>query len=714
MKTPKLLSIAALCLALTAGSSIGAAKPHNSHEPGAGDARVKSSAARGPLALVIGNARYERSPLANPANDAKAMVRVLRARGYEVVLLEDAASAAMREALHDFAGRLGDGRDGLLYFAGHGARLGGRQFLIPADVDPASEAEVGAAALSLETVMKALARPGARGRNLVIIDACANFLTPNAGDATAAVLDGTDLADNSLLALATRPGAMAEDGLGAHGVYAGALLEALAVPSRTLTAALDRAARHVSSWTAGRQVPMTISVLNGVQVVDTPKVSGQGYAVMAQSQPRGVRSSRESQAAELAFWESIKGSTNPAEYEAYLQTFPDGVFAPLAKARIKLYSKTAPAPSAPKAAEPAPKPAPEPAPAPVKKAEPAAPVIDRVEGDFIARTAANVRAQPSTASKTLGKIARGARVEVLGQVRDGNWYQVRTDRGRTGFVAASLLLKMTAPAKKQQAVVVQPKAPKVETPVQPAVGQFPKAAGETFRDCKNCPEMVLVPAGSFQMGANDGDAAERPVHRVTIGKSFAIGRFEVTVGEWVECVNAGACSYQPKVGPDADRVAVRNVSWDDIQIYIRWLSNKTGRQYRLPSEAEWEYAARGGTQTKYWWGNAIAGENANCKNCGGPWSRKAPAYIGTYDANPLGLHDVSGGVAEWVADCWNATHQGASSNGAVRGENRCSQRVLRGGSWRNDATYLRSASRFFYDASVRYLTNGFRVAAEVK
>ena len=427
----------------------------------------------------------------------------------------------------------------------------------------------------------------------------------------------------------------------------------------------------------------------------------------------GVRSSRESQAADLAFWESIKDSTNPAEYEAYLQAFPEGIFAPLARARVRLYQqKPAEAePAAPPQPAPAPAPAVAPAPAPEPEPEPAPVLVDRVEGDFIARTDMNVRDGPGTNFAPIGTISRGSAIEVQGKVRDVNWYQIRTREGRTGYVAAGLVMKAARQAATPSPAPAPAPAPQAAAPAQQAA--LPSPRGETFRDCEGCPEMVQVPAGSFQMGTNRGDATEQPIRSVTIARPFALGRFEVTVAEWMACVSAGGCSYEPKATANPERAAVRNLSWDDAQEYITWLSQKTGRSYRLPSEAEWEYAARAGTSSRFWWGDRPESDKVSCKDCGGPWSRKAPTPVGSRPANPFGLHDMNGGVAEWTADCWLKSYEGAPKDGRARQQDRCSQRVLRGGSWRNEAAYLRSASRFFYDASVRYLVNGFRVAADL-
>ena len=210
--------------------------------------------------------------------------------------------------------------------------------------------------------------------------------------------------------------------------------------------------------------------------------------------------------------------------------------------------------------------------------------------------------------------------------------------------------------------------------------------GRVFRDCPECPELVVVPSGSFMMGSpssesgRDGD--EGPVHRVTIGYPFAVGVYEVTFGEWDACVSGGGCGgHRPDdEGWGRGRRSVINVSWDDAQGYVEWLSRKTGEEYRLLSESEWEYVARAGTSTRYWWGEGIGRNRANCgSDCGDSYRYTAP--VGSFSANPFGLHDVHGNVWEWVEDCRNGSYAGAPSDGTAWESGNCSRRVLRGGSW---------------------------------
>jgi formylglycine-generating enzyme required for sulfatase activity/class 3 adenylate cyclase len=271
-----------------------------------------------------------------------------------------------------------------------------------------------------------------------------------------------------------------------------------------------------------------------------------------------------------------------------------------------------------------------------------------------------------------------------------------------------------APAAPQSAPPAAQPAP--TTPIAPkAAPEAPSTVGAVTPPVKQQPlpsitepEMVSLPGGRFAMGSND-DMTERPIHQVAI-KPFAIGKFPVTVREWNQCAAAKACGFTATTREDAP---ITDVSWNDAKQYAAWLAQVTRKAYRLPSEAEWEYAARGGTQTKYWWGDQFQSGVVNCKNCTDVAGAEQPIKVGSLKPNPFGLHDMGGGVDQWVEDCWHKNYQGAPSDGSPwldgsGGE--CNSRVIRSGSWRNDARSARPASRDRYDAVVRYPTHGFRVA----
>jgi formylglycine-generating enzyme required for sulfatase activity len=278
---------------------------------------------------------------------------------------------------------------------------------------------------------------------------------------------------------------------------------------------------------------------------------------------------------------------------------------------------------------------------------------------------------------------------------------------QTAALASPPAVKSDAPPPRPVPAAMPP-VPQPAPPVQPA-------DDGTVRDCPTCPALVKIAPGSFMMGSNSGDdPATRPVHRVTIAKPFAIGRTEVTVAQWRACVQDGGCKAAGEPGEGDDTLPVRNIHWQDAQDYVHWLSSRTGHTYRLPTEAEWEFAARGGTKSTYWWGDALGVAKADCSDCGGTYDRKLPAAVDAYAANGFGLYGTAGGVAEWVEDCWHPTYAGAPHDGSAWTTGTCQERVVRGGSWRNDHTYVGSAGRFYYDADVRYIANGVRVVRELE
>ena len=270
--------------------------------------------------------------------------------------------------------------------------------------------------------------------------------------------------------------------------------------------------------------------------------------------------------------------------------------------------------------------------------------------------------------------------------------------------------------------------------------------GETFSDCATCPEMVVLPAGKFTMGSPEGekrrDDDEGPQRQVSISKPFVVGKYEITVAQYAEFVretrhNAGNCdvpigkSWNDSSFDQTNNHPVVCVSWDDASTYVYGLSVKTGHEYRLLTEAEWEYAARAGTTTAYHFWNMLLGNQANYDN------NEGTVAVGGFPANAFGLHDMHGNVWEWVEDCWHDDYIGAPTDGSAwlsgcrkgneddckaYSENsdwfrQCKEwfvgkelRVLRGGSWYEEPEVLRSALRSSEVATFRDDVSGFRVA----
>ena len=249
------------------------------------------------------------------------------------------------------------------------------------------------------------------------------------------------------------------------------------------------------------------------------------------------------------------------------------------------------------------------------------------------------------------------------------------------------------------------------------------AGAKVFRDCEECPEMVVVPSGSYEMGSPDWEVGrserEGPLHRVTISDALAVGVYEVTFAEWEACVSEGGCyGYRPEdEGWGRGRRPVINMSWEDARAYVGWLSRKTGRGYRLLSESEWEYAARAGATAPFHYGGTISTEQANYDGRYVYGTGRKGEYrgrtmlVGSFPANEFGLHDVHGNVWEWVEDCWHGDYKRAPGDGrAWTSGGECSARVLRGGSWNNLPRDLRSVFRGRGPTAYRDDDYGFRVA----
>jgi formylglycine-generating enzyme required for sulfatase activity len=242
---------------------------------------------------------------------------------------------------------------------------------------------------------------------------------------------------------------------------------------------------------------------------------------------------------------------------------------------------------------------------------------------------------------------------------------------------------------------------------------------DTLRDDSPGPEMVSIPRGEFRMGdiQGSGDAGEQPVHLVRIPRPFAMGRYEVTFDEYDVFARLTGGALPADQGRGRGRRPVINVSWKDAVAYAEWLSKQTGKRYRLPTEAEWEYANRAGTETAYWWGDEVGKNRVNCGGCGSRWDGKQTAPVGSFSPNSWGLHDTAGNVYEWVQDCWHKDYEGAPEDGSKawgkEGGGDCNRRVIRGGSWSYEPWYVRSAYRSKDVPDLRYGNLGFRLAQDL-
>ena len=266
----------------------------------------------------------------------------------------------------------------------------------------------------------------------------------------------------------------------------------------------------------------------------------------------------------------------------------------------------------------------------------------------------------------------------------------------------------------------EPSSTSVQVPAPPE--DEPPIPSGSFRDCDVCPFLVVVPPGEFLMGSPDGEEDrapdEWPRHWVTIGAPLAVGETEIAYREWNACVSDDTCdSVEDVDGWGENLRPVVNVSWLDTQDYVKWLSRKTGLQYRLLSEAEWEYAARSGTRGPRYWDKAepqcrYANGSAPESCFDGYLDRTAP--VRSYTPNDFGLHDMLGNVFEWTQDCWNRNYQDAPTNGQAWESGNCNNRMARGGAWNYPAGYLRAAYRVGWPRTSTFHALGFRVVREAR
>ena len=767
------------------------------------------------VALVIGNAAYEHTtPLRNPRNDATDVARALEGLGFEVIEGLDLDERAFESKLREFAQAARGAEVTLLFYAGHGLQVEGENYLVPTDAQLAEEVDLRFEAFELAVFLRQMRG----GTNLVFLDACrdnplaqslARSMGPTRSTAIGRGLGRVEAASGTLIAYATQPGNVADDGEGRNSPFTGALLAHIATPGLSVNDLLTSVTDVVVTGTAGRQQPWTHSSLRKSfyfkpapsedvreayaaaervgtiaafrTVVDA--FPGSAHAEQARTQIARLEAGKAPTEVELLFWESVKDSRHLADIEAYLERYPGGAYEVLARNRLKRLegASAQPGPSAPAVAAPAPlsvaaerefwalvkesdvssdieayleqypegvyapvarirliqlqreRPAPQVAASPTTvPASEDSPVVPAAPAAVLASAGPT----PQEVESTLG-LGRAQRRLVQrglaslgyapgpadGLFGAGTREAIRRYQGAKGFEAtgylrgeeSGALVALGEESARAQAEARR-EAQRREAERRAEAAQREKKPGRRFRDCAECPELVVVRSGSFMMGSRSGEAGrfsdEGPVHRVTIAEPIAVGVYEVTLAEWEACRRGGGCSHNPgDIGWGRGTRPVMNVSWEDAQEYVRWLSRETGERYRLLNESEWEYVARAGTGTRYWWGDAVGRGRANCDGCRSRWDGKQTAPVGSFSANGFGLHDVHGNVWEWVEDCSHGNYTGAPSDGRAwtRGGN-CSARVLRGGSWDSIPRIVRSATRISFTTGSRYDYVGFRVA----
>jgi formylglycine-generating enzyme required for sulfatase activity len=721
------------------------------------------------IALVIGNSDYTQGPLKNPVNDARAMRARLEGLGFDVILRENLKSREISSVYREFRNKITPGAVALVFYAGHGVQFKGQNYFPAIDSDINSEEDVPLQSLNLGNLLDNMEEAKA-GVSLVFLDACRDNPFARKFRSASRGLAKVEAASGTLIHYATKPGSVAADGDGLNGTYTEALLAQLGEPGVQVELMLKKVTHRVTQKTSGKQEPWVEGSLRGefyfifqgqttVNVQQAPADPDSSawqaadslgtlsaYEAYLREYPKGRHAAAArikigalkpgarpavspaptsaSSDPETAFWNEVKASGSKDYLEAYLKQYPKGKYAALAKLEMKKLDDWEKAQNEQADQEAWSQAKSENTPAAYQSylqrfpsgsyASLAEPARQKAERELAERerqeTARKQREAQETAQREEDALWQKAQA-----AKDSATVQGYLDRYPSGRYVSGAQSKLAAVKKEEEEM----------------------RPGKVFKDCAECPEMVVVPAGSFQMGSNESffgspvwDKAYKPVRSVRIGKAFALAKTEITLGQFAAFVSDSGYdagnSCRIWTGSKWEDTAERNwrnpgfsqsesdpvacVNWEDASAYVRWLSQKSGKSYRLPSEAEWEYACRAGSSQAHCGSDNLDsvgwyGAFATRKGNSGPSTNR----VATKQPNAWGLYDMSGNVWEWVQDCWNETYSGAPDDGTAWSSGNCGQRVLRGGSW-SDVWPTRSFFRYWGESLSRSDSSGIRPA----
>ena len=603
--------------------------------PAAAQAPAESSKR---VALVIGNSAYARvGKLENPARDAGAVEKMLRHAGFETVeVMRDLSNSAMRRALRDFSDQARDADIAVVFYAGHGIEVNGSNYLIPVDAVLERDIDVEDETVPLERVSQVLEQ--AKRLRLVVLDACRDnpFMrsmrrTIGSRSIGRGLAKVEVLTIDTLIAFAAKAGSTAEDGRGSNSPYTTALVKHLATPGLDVRLAFGRVRDEVLRSTKGKQEPVYYGSLGGAEIALVPA---------APTLPPSV----EVDAARVC--REVEGMSNATVLAVMADKHKGTLAAGCIAARLEQLRQAEAAKTA------------------------------------AANTAAtNTRMEAERLCMSVRPIADLSMLKAMADQHKGTPAETCI---AARIVELQLLQRLSITP---EAPVILPEAQRLSPKRAPAPLTAAEERGlrpkDRFKECPECPEMVVVPAGSFTMGSPPGEKGRRDNEaqlKYSFARPFAVGRFEVTRGEW-----EAFRSYLKGQPPSAlqDRRPQPYVMWEGAVKYAAWLSGKTGKEYRLLTETEWEYAARAGTTTPYAFGDTITERQARFSD-GSVWSNvfaDRSVEVGSFPPNAWGLHDMHGNVEEWCAD-----------GGSIGSETEV--RSLRGGSWGRPADEARSAYRY--------------------
>lgn len=611
------------------------------------------------VALVIGNAAYEQSPLKNPVNDAHAMSRALSECDFTVSLHTNLNLDSLNTVVYKFGQMIKRGGVGLLYYSGHGIQVAGENYLVPVNAKIQEEYQIKTRCLNMNEVLEAMKVAGNRV-NILILDACRDnpfadrFKSLGSGGGLAEMVAPT----GTFIAYATAPGDVAKDGDGFNSPFTAALVEKMHTPGLSIGDLFIDVRNRVRVATSQRQTTWDASSLTGKFYFRLPSNPPPLPVPPRQRDNDNIHPPSPLSLHEAAGLNRTEEVLRLLMGGAEVNTQDNAGQTPLHTAARFNARETAE-------------------------------VLLNQHAD------ANFQDNAGQTPLHIAALYKANQVAEL-LLRQGSRVNARDNRGRTPLDIANS-------SQAEEIIEVLRGYPNAGA----GLGTF--KAGRTFKDCDECPEMVVVPSGSFMMGSLGSEEwrrDERPRHRVYINYPLSVGVYEVTFAEWDACVDDGDCDgYRPRdEGWGRGNRPVVNVNWKDAQSYVGWLSAKTGYRYSLLSESEWEYVARAGTTTPYHYGWTISANQVNFS------SGRATLPVGSFSPNAWGVYDMHGNVSEWVQDCWNKSYEGAPTDGSAWESGNCAERVKRGGSWHYGPIFTRSANRDRSTPVNRSSTIGFRVA----
>lgn len=605
------------------------------------------------VALVIGNGTYKHTAvLANPRNDASDIQVVLEKLGFVVIYGNDLDKAGMVRLVRDFADALTGAEVGAFFYAGHGLQVDGVNYLVPTDARLLTPQSLSIEMMRLDDIQRVM--EASTQTNVVFLDACRDnplvrSLARSLGTRSTSI--GKGLAHSqaglgTLISYATQPGNVAMDGEGTrNSPYTEALKAHLGVAGVDLTTVLIEVRNHVIAATGGKQIPWDQSALKA-RLYFNPTKSPKAIEISA-----------------AQTWAAYHSSESVAVLEAFANRYGETEYAALARVRIE------------------------------KLKQRQDDILSQNDRIWIQKKLAALGYNAGIADGVLGPASTAA-IES---------FQRDAQLPASGKADRRLIASLNKAEKSGRPATV--------------VGQI--------KDCAGCPAMVKLVGGRAVIGAPTENQALQigtpPLRRqtVTIKTGLAISKHEVTVAQfeaYLEAANRepdGGChvgrglderldpsaSLRSPGFPQTSDNPVVCVSYKDAESYVRWLSAQTSKRYRLPTEEEWEYAARGGVLTNYPWGNEHSQlkQTGNCKTCNSQWQGRSTAPVGLFPANLFGLRDMHGNAAEWVDSCTD------------KNQPSCAMRVVRGGAWADIHTWITSHSRDVLDSEKRSNSVGFRV-----